>query len=83
MKLTFVTIIPNYWGKGDTPAKSLANAQKESGSKKKVPSILYITNDPECYVDGMGSFCYHPSESVWATKVTPSDEQVELFSPCR
>lgn len=68
MTLTFVALIPNYWGKATTPEKALANAQKEAGSKRNTPVMIYVTNDPDCYVDDFGSFCYHTTEGMWVTR---------------
>jgi hypothetical protein len=78
MTLKFVAIIPNYWGKADSPQEALKIAMRESGSRKKVPHILYITNDPKCWVDDFGSFCYHTTEGLWVTKIYSDGIQVEV-----
>jgi len=80
MKLTFVAIIPNHWGKGNTPDKAMANAMKEAGSRKRQTRfMLYVTNDPECYVDDFGGFCYHTSEGMWVTRIDSEGKQDELW----
>ena len=80
MKLTFVAVIPNYWGKADTQEKALQIAHKESGSWRKTKRVIYVTNDPDCYCDDIdGGLCYHATPGIWVVKITPDDKQVQVW----
>jgi len=81
MKVKFIVIAPNYWGKGDTPEKALTALRKEMGRalKSTEPRLWYVTNDPDAHVDDFGALCYHTTEGLWVTRCETSGHQEELW----
>jgi hypothetical protein len=53
----FVAVGPQVWGKGFTKDQALAAMRSVAGERVK-KYIVYETDDPWAFIDGMGRICY-------------------------
>jgi hypothetical protein len=56
MQEMFITMAPNYWGKGSTAIESIKNCRKVYGAGMKDYDVYKA--HPETTIDGMGGFSY-------------------------
>lgn len=81
-KTFYIAIGPFCWGKADSPVEAVNNCKKEA-PKKGSPyysgpfrCILFSVNDPDAYVDGMGSIVRrHDAEVVEVERIGRWDKE--------
>lgn len=61
MAKIFVCIGQNVWGKGFTERQAVDAAKLEGGASSVKKRLIYLTTDPDVYVDGPGSIVYKPA----------------------